>query len=165
MSLVAAAFSRQVQWWVLRCESSQCLGVYEWWRAWACLRSEYGGERCKVNNGSIDMGLCHEEWVGQEKEWNCREGCSSLGPRLNWQVKAFSSWWGCCFFSDSPQGGLADNCQRFSVRGDNCQRWQLSEGTTVRGDNCQRTNCQRKLSELFWHWDNCKILQFQSWQL
>ena len=101
MSLVAAAFSRQVQWWVLRCESSQCLGVYERWRAWACLRSEYGGERCKVNSGSFDTALCHEEWVGQEKEWNCREGCSSLGPRLNWQVKALSSWWGCCFFSDS----------------------------------------------------------------
>ena len=103
MSLVAAAFSRQVQWWVLRCESSQCLGVYDvkWWRAWACLRSEYGGERCKVNSGSFDTALCHEEWVGQEKEWNCREGCSSLGPRLNWQVKALSSWWGCWVFSDS----------------------------------------------------------------
>ena len=61
--------------------------------------------------------------------------------------------------------GLADNCQRFSVRGDNCQREQLSEGTTVRGDNCQRTNCQRKLSELFWHWDNCKLLQFWGGQL
>ena len=35
-------------------------------------------------------------------------------------------------------------------------------GTTVSGDNCQRTNCQRKLSELFLHWDNCKILQFYS---
>ena len=59
------------------------------------------GERCKVNSGSFDTALCHEEWVGQEKEWNCREGCSSLGPRLNWQVKALSSWWGCWVFSDS----------------------------------------------------------------
>ena len=37
---------------------------------------------------------------------------------------------------------LADKCQTFSVRettvrGDDCQRGQLSEGTTVRGDNCQ----------------------------
>ena len=56
--------------------------------------------------------------------------------------------------------GLADNCQILAVRSDNCQIGQLSVGTTVSGDNCQRTNCQRKLSELFWHWDNCKILQF-----
>ena len=33
---------------------------------------------------------------------------------------------------------LADNCQTLTVIGDDCQRGQLSEGTTVRGDNCQR---------------------------
>ena len=85
MSLVAAAFSRQVQWWVLRCESSQCLGVYERWRAWACLRSEYGGERCKVNNGSFDTMLCHEEWVSQEKERSYQEAGGVPGSIGKWK--------------------------------------------------------------------------------
>ena len=48
-------------------------GVYKPWRVWACLRFEKGGERCKVNNGSFDTRLCHEEWVGQEKERSYQE--------------------------------------------------------------------------------------------